>query len=172
MNKTYITLTLLFFALSLNAAKQAPITGLDVKNAQKREIRHGQIGPRSTLLFYTFKNEKAVLKIQINNTDKNFPVNATVYLFDKNVTEDGLKKWLNNQHSDGLFPNVPNPSNTVKVPAKVFKIVSKKMTGKSKERFGNFENYDVKLKVEDYTDNISIKLTGFTVDTKVHLKTK
>jgi len=37
---------------------------------------------------------------------------ATVYIFDDSVTEDGLKKWLNNQHSDGLFVDVPEPTST------------------------------------------------------------
>lgn len=173
MNKSLLfTFTLLFLALSLNAAQQAPIIALDIKDAKKLEIRHGMAGFRSTLLFYTFKDQKAVMKILINNKDNTFPVTATVFIFDKQVTEDGLKKWLNNQHSDGLFPNVPNPSMTIKVPTKVFKVASKKLTGQSKQQFGNFENYDVKLKASDYTDKFSIKLTGFTVDTKVHVKTK
>jgi hypothetical protein len=173
MNKVLLfTLTLAFLFISLNAAEEAPVVALNIKNAKKLEIRHGQLGFRSTLLFYTFKNQKAVMKILINNKDNTFPVTATVFLFDKQVTEEGLKKWLNNQHSDGLFPNVPKPSNNIKIPAKVFKVASKKLTGQSKQQFGNFDNYDVKLKASDYTDSLSIKLTGFTIDTKVHVKTK
>jgi hypothetical protein len=171
-NSLLFTFTLAFLVFGLNAAEQAPIIALDIKDAKKLEIRHGQLGFRSTLLFYTFKNQKAVMKILINNKDNTFPVTATVFIFDKQVTEDGLKKWLNNQHSDGLFPDVPKPSNTIKIPAKVFKVASKKLTGQSKQQFGNFENYDIKLKAGDYTDKISIKLTGFTVDTKVHVKAK
>ena len=172
MNKAIITITLLFISLSLNAAKQAPITNLDIKNAKKLEIRSGQIGPRSTLIFYTFKSEKAVLKIHIDNKDKSFPVTATVFVFDKSVSEEDLKKWLNNQHSDGLFPNIPKPSKNIKVPAKIFKLLSKKVTGNKKGQFGSFENYNVKLKADEYSDKISIKIKSFTIDTQVYLKTK
>ena len=153
------------------AAKQAPIMELDIAKAKKLEIRQGQIGFRSTLLFFTFKDQKAILKIHINNKDTTFPIMATLYQFDQKTSDEGLKRWLSNQHSDGLFPEVPEPSNTIEIPKKVFKIAASKMTGESKQRIGNKKvvNYDVTLQASDYTDKTSYKLKGFKLETKVHV---
>ena len=47
---------------------------LDGKKAQKLEVRHSMIGLRNTLLFYTFKDQQAILTLSIGNTDVTFPV--------------------------------------------------------------------------------------------------
>lgn len=44
------------------------------KSTQKQEVRESQIGYRDTLLFYTFPDQKSVLKLQIGNKDKSFPM--------------------------------------------------------------------------------------------------
>ena len=142
------------------------------KLTQKLEVRQSQIGYRDTLLFYTFNEQKTVLKLQIGNRDKTFPMTATVYIFDDSVTEDGLKKWLNNQHSDGLFPDVPEPISKHKVPAKFCEVTSHKLIDHTKQQFGEYDNYAVTFEVKDYADEMSIKLKGFSGDTKVHVKTK
>jgi hypothetical protein len=142
------------------------------KLTPKLEVRQSQIGFRSTLLFYTFNEQQTVFKLRIGNQDKTFPMTATVYIFDDSVTEDGLKKWLNNQHSDGLFVDVPRPTSTLKIPAKVCKVTAHKLIGHTKQQFGEYDNYAVTFKVKDYADKTNIKLKGFTGDTKVHVKTK
>ena len=138
----------------------------------KLEVRHSQIGFRNTLLFYTFKEQNVVLKLQIGNKDKTFPMTATFYIFQDDVTENGIKKWLNNQHSDGLFPDVPTPIMVHKAPAKVCKVTSHKLIDRSKQQFGEYENYAVTFKVNDYSDKKTVKLKGFKGETKVHVKTK
>ena len=151
------------------ADKAVKILEVD-ENTKKLEVRHSMIGFRSTLLFYTFDEQKTVLRLQFGNRDKTFPVSATAYIFDNGVTEAGLKKWLNNQHSDGLFPDVPQPVNTLKLPEKVCKVTSNKLLDNTKQRNGNFANYAVTFEVKDYTDKASIKVKGFKGNTKVHVK--
>lgn len=142
------------------------------KNTPKLEVRRSQIGYRSTLLFYTFKNRKAVLKLQFGNRDKTFPVTGTIYVFAKNVTENGIKKWLNNQHSDGLYPDVPRPERTLKIPAKLCKVTTHKLIDHTKLPFGEYDNYAVTFSVNDYADAKNLTLKGFKGATKVHVKTK
>ncbi len=87
----------LSISLSADETKVKPSHVLEVtKSTPKLEVRFSQIGYRSTLLFYTFKKQKAVLKLQFGNRDKTFPVSGTVYFFAADVTENGMKKWLNN----------------------------------------------------------------------------
>jgi len=159
-------------AAGLAAAEEAPRLLEVNKQTQKLEVRHSQIGYRSTLLFYTFPEQKSVLKLEIGNRDKTFPVTATVYLFAGDVTAKGLKKWLNNQHSDGLYPDVPEPASVLKIPAKVCAVTSHKASGVSKQPFGVYENFDVKFAVIDYAGDKHFKLQGFNGATKVHVKTR
>ena len=170
------TLLTLCIACLAFGAEKAPAKAPKVleinKLTPKLEVRYSQIGYRDTLLFYTFNEQKTVLKLQIDNRDKKFPMTATVYIFDDSVTEDGLKKWLNNQHSDGLFVDVPKPTITQKVPAKYCKVTASHLINNTKEPFGQYANYAVAFEVKDYTDMKNVKLKGFTGKTKVHVKTK
>lgn len=167
-------LAICFVALSQSDASSADaVRTLEVnKKTPKLEVRYSQIGFRDTLLFYTFNSQKAVLKLRFGNKDKSFPLSATVYLFADSTTEAGIKKWLNNQHSDGLYPDVPEPISTVNAPKDVCQVTSHKFINSSKQRFGEYDNYAVTFKVSDYADMKHVKLTGFTGETKVHVQTK
>ena len=153
------------------AAKPIRVLAVD-KDTPKLEVRYSQIGFRDTLLFYTFAKQRAVLKLRFGNQDKTFPASATFYLFDDDVTEEGMKKWLNNQHSDGLYPDVPEPTSTHQAPAKVCQVTSHKFIDHSKQTFGEYDTYDVAFQVNDYADMMTVKLKGFAGETKVHVKTK
>ena len=95
------------------------------------EIRHSMLGYRDTVVFYTFKEQRAVMVLNIGNSDETFPITASVYLFDKTTTEKGLKKWINNQHSDALFGDAPEPLATRKLPAGFCTVTSREQTGTS-----------------------------------------
>ena len=137
---------------------------------KKLEVRHSQIGYRSTLLFYTFDELQTVLKLQVGNKDTTFPISATVYIFEDGTTAEGLKKWLNNQHSDGLYPDVPNPKATIKLPATACKATAHKLLGKSRAPFGNYNDYEVTFAVKEYSDMRNVQLKAFSGVTKVHIK--
>jgi len=153
-----------------SAAEEAPRT-LKVTDATKKlEVRHSQIGYRNTLLFYTFAEQKAVLRVMIDNKDKTFPISATCYLFSDDVTPRGLGMWLNNQHSDGIYPEVPEPVRTVKLPAMVCKVTGNKLIDQTDD-FGGFDNYAVTFEVRDFGGE-GVKINAFKGETKVHVKTQ
>lgn len=168
---TKMTIALCSVLIGMAATTHALPLDVAGKQVQKKEVRHSMIGYRSTLLFYTFSEQKAVLRLQIGNTDNTFPVTAKIYSFDQAVTADGLKKWLNNQHSDALFGDAPRPASTHELPANVCAVTSHKLIDQSKQRNGTFDNYLVTLTVKNYKGN-GLALTGFSVDTKVHVKAK
>ena len=166
-------LTVCIACLGIGAEQEQGPKVLEInKQTKKLEVRQSQIGYRDTLLFYTFNEQKTVLKLQIGNKDKSFPITATFYIFEDGVTEDGLKKWLNNQHSDGLFPDVPEPIIKREAPEEVCKVTSHKLIDHTKQQFGEYDNYAVRFEVIDYTDMKNIKLKGFNGETKVHIKTQ
>ena len=150
--------------------------GLDAKQAEKKEIRHSMIGFRNTLIFYTFKEQRTIMTLAIDNKDDSFAIKAKVYLFDKATPMEGLAKWINNQHSDGLFPDVPNPVQTVELPKGTTAVTAKKITGKNKNPSpvvdAMFSDYEVQLSVKEYTEAGKFKLSAFTDQAKVHVKSK
>jgi hypothetical protein len=147
---------------------------LDGKKAQRLEVRHSMIGFRNTLLFYTFKDQQAVLTLSIGNTDETFPVKGKLHLFDDATTEEGLKKWVNNQHSDGLFPDIPTPMFTGGLPVGSCRVTSHKQTGTSPNPTSpdTFKNYEVTLSVKEHAIDKKVKLSAFTDTATVHVKSK
>ena len=148
---------------------------LDGKKAEKLEIRHSMVGFRNTLVFYTFKDQRAILQLSIANKDEAFPVTGKIHLFDKATTEEGLKKWINNQHSDGLFPDIPKPIFTGELQKGSCKVTSHKQTGASKNpgpRKGNFKDFEVDLSMKAYGIDGKFKLFAFTDTARVHVESK
>ncbi|MEZ5329978.1 MAG: hypothetical protein R3F19_33445 [Verrucomicrobiales bacterium] len=148
---------------------------LDGKKAEKVEVRHSMLGFRDTLLFYTFKGQQAILVLSIDNKDETFPVTGKVFLFDEKTTDGALKKWINNQHSDGLFPDIPEPSSSVELPKGTCKVITHKETGATKNPGGDpstFKNYQVKFSIGKFSVDKKFKLTEFTDSAEVHVKSK
>lgn len=149
-------------------------TTLDVSNKKVKRlvVTSSQIGYRNTLLFYTFEDQKIVLKVMVDNQDKKFPVTATIYQFADDASAEGLDKWLNNQHSDGLYPEVPEPLATSKVPADCCKILSQKRVGQEKQPFGVYDNYSVEFQLKGVPELSGVRLRDFKATASVYIKTE
>ena len=149
---------------------------LEFAKATRQEIRHqySESGIRNTLLFYTFGDQKAVLRMEIDNKDTTFPVNATIYLFADDTTKEGIEKWINNQHSDALHTDVPEPTLTQPLPAGRCSITEHKALAKKKSPTNTemFQDYEVTLKMEACEFKDKLTLTAFTDKTKVYVKLK
>lgn len=85
----------------------------------------------------------------------------------KPLDAEGLAKWINNQHSDGLFPEVPEPEATHQIPAASLKTESHEAIEQVKQHSGDFTRYSVAfgiknvpafgdLKLKDFTDKASV----------------
>ena len=142
---------------------------------EKIEIRHSMLGYRDTLVFYSFKEQGAILVLKINNKDESFPVNGKVHLFDKQTTKEGLKKWINNQHSDALFIDAPQPLSTKELPAGFCKVTARKLTGKSENPGpgkGMFKDFEVGLSIKAQDIGKNFQIPVFTDTVRVHVKSE
>ena len=167
-----LSLSAILFASLIPTVGRAEEKVLDLKTAEKLEVRHSMIGARNTLVFYTFKDQQAVLRVTIDNKDTKFPIKAVVHQFADDVTAEGLKKWLNNQHSDGLFPDVPEPVATYEIPAASLSIKSSKLIDSSKLPNGEFENHSVTFHIAEVTEKDVFTLKEYTGETGVFVKVK
>ena len=102
---------------------------LAIKAAKKELIRHSMVGPRNTLVFYTFAAQKAVLVLQVEDRNSTLTVSGTLQIFDPKATEESLSKWVNNQHSDGLYVDPAIPAQSLKLPDGTFTVADRKRVG-------------------------------------------
>lgn len=110
-------------------APAAEERALELKGAKKETIRHSMIGITSTRVFYTILEQKAVVVVHIDNATSDLPTGATVVLFASDVEEEGIAKWINNQHSCGLFGDAAKPVFSGKLPEDGFSILSRESVG-------------------------------------------
>lgn len=159
--------------LTFSAPAFAAERALVREQAERKEVRHSMVGPRSTLLFYTFAKQQAVLKLLIDNKDDSFPVTGNLYLFDPKTTAEGLAKWLNNQHSDGLFPEVPEPVEVVDLPDGICTVAEPKLAGEVANEGpfpGTFADYKVKVLVKGHQVAEKFDLKAFEDQAGVFVK--
>lgn len=159
--------------LSLVAGKaDATERKLDIATAARFEVRMSQIGMRNTLVFYTFTDQKAVLRLLIDNKDTTFPVSGSIHIFADSTTKEDLDKWINNQHSCGLYPDVPEPTLTQPLPAGQCSVTAHKALQKEKNPVGEdmYQDYEVTLTCKPYTLEGKLSLNGFTQKSWVYVK--
>ncbi len=145
---------------------------LDFANATRLEERHSMAGIRNTLLFYTYADQKAVLQLQIDNKDTTFPVSGHIHLFSNETTKEGIEKWINNQHSDGLHLEVPTPVLSQPLPAGQCTVTARKTLETVKNPITDdlFQDYEVTLLMKAYQLEGKVLLASFTDKARVYVK--
>jgi hypothetical protein len=160
---------------SIEAGNAKPnLSILDIKNdgVKKLEVSQTFGGFRETQIFYTFPKKNLILKVRIDNKNKDFAVTGKVIVFPKSTTAEGLAKWLNNQHSDGLFPNIPQPVSTLDLPNQLCHSMNPKFDKEIKTHLGNFNSYSIDFKIKDVERIGDFAIKGFSGKAKVHVKNK
>ena len=145
---------------------------LAFKDAKKELVRHSMIGMRDTLIFYTFAEKSAILVLRIDNTAAPLPVSGTVHLFAPGTDAEALGKWVNNQHSDGLFIDPPEPTASVKLPAVTAAVTARELVAQEKQPNGEdiFADYKVKLTVKEHLEPGKFHLPAFEDEANVFVK--
>ncbi|MEX2215172.1 MAG: hypothetical protein WD768_13645 [Phycisphaeraceae bacterium] len=169
-----LALLLACSALSLAEEEAKDPVILDVKGdgVKRFEANQTQIGFSSTRIFYTLGTQSAVVVIHIDNSNKKFAADGKVYQFAKGVTPEDLGKWINNQHSDGLYPEVPEPVATHNLPADSIKTSSSKRVGQVKGGFrgDTYDKYTVEVEASTAELAKKLKLGAFKDSATVYMK--
>ncbi len=175
--KTPAVILILLATFGMAASADKPSKGttpLDLKGkkVKRLEASQSQIGFTSTRVFYTLEDQRAVVVIHIDNTKKGFPVTGKVCQFAADVTPEDMAKWLNNQHSDGLFPDVPEPKVTVQLPAEACQCVGSKLLGQKKALDTTYDHYSVEIKLAEVKVNEKFQLQEFKDTASVYVVAK
>lgn len=174
--QTSFALALVFacsaFALADEAAKDSVILDVKGDGVKKIEANQTQIGFSSTRIFYTLGGQNVIVVIHIDNTNKKFPASAKVYQFAKGVSADDLGKWVNNQHSDGLYPEIPEPVAVHQLKADSIKTVSSKRVSQEKGGFrgDTYDKYTVEFEASAVELTKNLQLGAFKDSANVYTK--
>ena len=126
-----------------------------------------------TLKLYNIQGQKAVIKIRINNESDDFDTSVVVYVFDSSLEGEKIKKWLNNQYSDGVFSDAPIPIGTYRLSADQYSINSYSLINHTVESYGDeYDNYDIELYVDNVFEDEVYYLKSFISEVIVHVQTK
>lgn len=136
-----------------------------------------EYGP--TQKFYHFTDEQSVITVKADNTSNNFGANVVVVvnIFNESETVESIGKWINNQHSDGIFGDAPEPLVSFPLPADKFSITSSAFTDHTAGFRGNeYDNYVLEVYIDNYigseANNIEVQILNFNVALDVHVITK
>lgn len=177
MKSTSILCLCAMFTLAANPvfadeAPNAKVRTLDVTGPEvsRTMVRDSMVGPRDTLIFYRFTAQHAILVLKIGNQSEKLPITATVHLFAEDADAEKLDKWINNQHSDGLFPDVPEPKSSHQLPEGTCKVSSHEKTGQRDHGGVAWDEFTVKFKVDAFEQKGSFTLKAFTGEATVLIK--
>lgn len=153
-------------------SKESTLLDLKGKKVQRQEVSSSLIGFTSTTVFYTLDDDRVVVVIHIDNTKKGFPVSGKVCQFARDVTPEVMSKWVNNQHSDALYPDVPEPRTTVKLPAGACQSLESKLLGKEAVNNTTYNQYSVEIKISGVKVNEQFRLHEHKDTVKVYVVAK
>ena len=149
-------------------------TVLNVKSEDvvRNESSQTQIGFSHTQLFYSLPESHSIVALRFSNEDLEFPVTGKVHQFAPGTTAEDLAKWVNNQTSDALFPDVPEPTNSVDLPAEALKTVSSEFVEEQRGGFRNeiYRKFVVNFAVNKTELSDDLRLSAFKDSVTVYVK--
>ncbi|MFU8894088.1 MAG: hypothetical protein ACNA8L_10705 [Luteolibacter sp.] len=157
-----------------SAGKPVPATvrALQFEDARKQQIRNTMIGFTSTRIFYTFDSAKAVLVIHIDNQTADFGISGSLVLFAPDADAEGVAKWVNNQHSCGLFIDPAEPTSVHPLPDAITAIIRSDFAGEENNPIDQapYADYKLRIAVREHHVEGQFKLHGFEDNANVYLK--
>lgn len=160
------------FGLQADDKNSDPVLNTKDKSVKRLESNRGFGGFTKTSVFYTFPEQAAILRVVIENQKKPFPITAILYTFKKGVSEKDLKKWLNNQTSDALYPDVPRPTEKKSLGDGVCKILKSKPGKEADGRIGKFIEYNVEFQLTKMGSVAGFQIKSFQDKASVFMKQK
>lgn len=61
------------------------------------------------LRMYHFQEERAILKVKLDNSSAKTPLTAELVVFAPDEDREAVDAWINNQYNDALFPTAAEP---------------------------------------------------------------
>jgi len=156
------------FGSSENTVRTLDVSAssVDTFEVSSYESLH-QYGP--TQKFFHLKEQNSVIHIE-TSYDSSFETSVTVNIFENNSKTD-VDKWINNQHSDGIYADAPKPIEVFTLSKNQFSLKPVFIENTS---FGDneaYDSYNIELTVDSVSEEY-FSLMEFTAYYSVHVLTQ
>lgn len=167
----FLALTVLFGCSGDNLPKYQTLDVNDEKTQLTTvESYFSQYTYGNTLKMYQFTEQNVVLKMIIDNSSSNFAHTATLNFFDKSESKESIATWINNQYSDALLANAPDPIEVIPVPESYIMLYSSYINSEDGGDGYRYNNYQVSYSFSDFFYTQSGKLKYFSDSATVHVR--
>ena len=127
----------------------------------------------NTLNIFHFEEQNAVLLVNLPNESADLTLTATVHIFDEAETTETIGQWINNQYSDALFPEVPEPIESIVLGDSGHTFIATTLVGQESRQFGDeYDIYEVEYRINETQEEGQFTLNVFTYETVVYVMTK
>ncbi|MCA9830734.1 MAG: hypothetical protein R3B97_11835 [Dehalococcoidia bacterium] len=151
---------------SLDITADAGVT----KQVVDRYFSPYRYGP--TQIFYVLAEDAAMVRVQFPADSTDFRFSVTVYLFEDGTTADRIGQFVNNLHSDALYPDPPRPTSQTTIPASALVVLASDLTGHTVGSQGDeYDDYAVKFQVDAHVQPGLFSLAAFDSVVGVHVRT-
>ena len=111
--------------------------------------------------------------IEFDNTTTAFDTSAVLHLFDVSASEQDVSRWINNQHSDGLFVNPAQPLQSYPIDSQYITITSSAYVESLSGFNGDeYEQHHIEFTVANLLEINAFHLNGFSDQADVYLQTR
>lgn len=117
--------------------------------------------------FYVFESQKAVLLLLGHS--EGLSVSGEVILFGADETVEMIERWVNNQHSDGLYPETAEPLANYTIDPSAIEISDLALLGRT---VGNsleeYDNYSMTVNLDKVVEADAFTLEALEVEFVIH----
>lgn len=125
-----------------------------------------------TQQFFDFREQNTVMVVRFKTDDPSFEPTITVNLFAPELSEAEIGKWINNQHSDAIYGDAPQPVYKATLNAAAYSTIDTELFEQTVGRFGEeYDSYRVEYSVQNVEESGHFWLEGFESETVVHINT-
>lgn len=155
-------------ALSLAGEREVAITPeMDAREVNRYFSPHAH-GP--TQKFFVLPDAQVV--VLVATMDGKSDASAMVYVFPEDTTAEGIDRWINNRHSDALYPDAAVPQRAINVPTGKFRAKADAVVSHEVGQGGDeYDRVPVEFAIDPFEDgDVVVRASRGTLDAFVRTK--
>lgn len=159
---------------------------LAAATASAAETREVVIGPKTdarevsryfslrahgpTQKFFVLRDVGVV--VVVATSDGTSDASATIHVFPEGSTAEGIDRWINNRHSDAIYPEAAEPDRVIKVPGGKFRAKAGAVVGHEVGSGGDeYDRVPIEFTIEPFEDgDVVVRASQGTLEAFVRTK--
>lgn len=123
-----------------------------------------------TQKFFVLPDVRVV--VVVSTRDGTSDASATIHVFPESATAEGIGRWINNRHSDAIFPEAAKPERVIEVPDERFRAQAGRVVGHEVGSGGDeYDRVPIEFTIEPFQDgDVIVRAARGVLDAFVRTK--